>query len=497
MKILIRLLAFFWKELHEIRRQPGLILSLILGPFLILLLFGLGYTGQHPPLRVDLVVPRSIANDTRIQQIETIVHNHFVLINTYTDETPALKDLKAGKIDVIESLPADLISNLEAQKGTAIKFVYDTVDPQKAQYIQYISYVQLEEINNAILLSTISGFQQNASQFNQQIATLLNNLDAISSSLTAENIQKTQASLQILVDTLNMLTSNPAYESILSILESQNPNYTQQIQQLIQDLNTLNDAIKNGTVDQQKQLIQSLIQRLTTLKNDTQQLQNISPTVVIAPVKETYTNLRGDPVDLIIYYTPGVFALILQHIAVSLGALSLVRERERGSLEFFGVAPISMLQVLVGKYLAYLLFLGIIVAVLMSMLVFLLHLPFMGSLVVFLLFTLLFSVASVGIGFLISVISRSENQAIQASMLVLLLTVFFSGFLIPLEYFRQTYNYIGYVVPMTQGNIGFIDILLRGEPPGQIQVEILGIIAAVSFLLVVIIWGRQFRRLNP
>ncbi len=45
MKLIIRLLAFFGKELNEIRRQPRLLLSLLVGPFLILLLFGLGYRG--------------------------------------------------------------------------------------------------------------------------------------------------------------------------------------------------------------------------------------------------------------------------------------------------------------------------------------------------------------------------------------------------------------------------------------------------------------------
>ena len=50
----IRLLAFFSKEINEVRRQPRLVLSLILGPFLILLLFGVGYRGGTPNLRAKL-----------------------------------------------------------------------------------------------------------------------------------------------------------------------------------------------------------------------------------------------------------------------------------------------------------------------------------------------------------------------------------------------------------------------------------------------------------
>src|SRR5688572_29426127 len=64
-KAFIRLLAFFTKELNEVRRQPRLVLSLILGPFLILLLFGLGYQAA-PRLRAILVIPESVS-----QQIDT------------------------------------------------------------------------------------------------------------------------------------------------------------------------------------------------------------------------------------------------------------------------------------------------------------------------------------------------------------------------------------------------------------------------------------------
>ena len=55
-KPFIRLLSFFSKEVNELRRQPKLILSLLLGPFLILLLFGVGYQGERPKLRTALVV---------------------------------------------------------------------------------------------------------------------------------------------------------------------------------------------------------------------------------------------------------------------------------------------------------------------------------------------------------------------------------------------------------------------------------------------------------
>ena len=73
LKPFIRLLAFFAKELAEIRRQPRLLLSLVLGPFLILLIFGLGFSGEQPKLQTLLVVPPKDERRLSISPIATWV----------------------------------------------------------------------------------------------------------------------------------------------------------------------------------------------------------------------------------------------------------------------------------------------------------------------------------------------------------------------------------------------------------------------------------------
>ena len=80
-KGIIRLLAFLGKELAEIRRQPRLILSLVLGPFLILALFGLGYSGEQPKLKTILVVPTGMESDPRVQNIAKNLGPSFQVLN--------------------------------------------------------------------------------------------------------------------------------------------------------------------------------------------------------------------------------------------------------------------------------------------------------------------------------------------------------------------------------------------------------------------------------
>ncbi|HEX5691081.1 MAG TPA: ABC transporter permease, partial [Roseiflexaceae bacterium] len=217
---------------------------------------------------------------------------------------------------------------------------------------------------------------------------------------------------------------------------------------------------------------------------------------LVSPVLQKYDNLQGRALDFMSFYAPAVLALILQHIAVTLGSLSLVRERLLGALELFRVAPVSSLQVLLGKYLGYTLFIGVITAVLVGLMVWpqLLGVPFLGDVVTFAVVTLLLTLASLGVGFLLSTYSKTDSQAVQLSMLVLLLSIFFSGFFLPLENFRAPVNYVGYALPLTHGIRAFQSVMLRGSSPDQTTWLLLVTITVLTFVLAATISRWQFRR---
>jgi ABC-2 type transport system permease protein len=222
----------------------------------------------------------------------------------------------------------------------------------------------------------------------------------------------------------------------------------------------------------------------------------IPPEVLVSPARPEYANLRGEALDFMTFYAPGVLALILQHIAVTLGALSLVRERLLGAMELFRVAPVSLNQVLLGKYLGYTIFVGIIAALLVALLVFTpLAVPFLGSISLFVGLTVLFTLASLGIGFAISAWSNTDSQAVQLSMLVLLMSIFFSGFFLPLDNFTPALRYVGYALPLTHAIEGFQSIMLRGIAPSSFTWLLMAAIAGVGFLVAAAVAQWRFRRL--
>jgi ABC-2 type transport system permease protein len=101
--------------------------------------------------------------------------------------------------------------------------------------------------------------------------------------------------------------------------------------------------------------------------------------------------------------------------------------------------------------------------------------------------------ASLGIGLLISILSKSETQAVQLSMLMLLLSIFFGGFFLPLENFWEPIRAVSYLLPLTPGILGLQDIMLRGIAPQLWIWLLLGGSALVTFLLVNLFAGRQLR----
>jgi ABC-2 type transport system permease protein len=391
-KPIIRLLSFFSKEVNQIRRQPKLVLSLLLGPFLILLLFGIGYQGERPKLRTALVVPQQSMDSAQLESLKKAISANFTLVKIDSDLDGALAMLNSRQLDVVEILPPQLQDNLMNGTQSQVDFKYNEINPLNEQWIQYLAYSQVNEINRTV--------------------------------------------------------------------------QTQAIQQMQGEL--------------QKRGVQT----------------SIPIEVLVSPVKQTYSNLRGTALNFMTFYAPGVMALILQHIAITLGALSLVHERLLGAMELFRVAPVSLTQVLLGKYLGYTLFIGIITAALVALLVLTpLAVPFLGSVALFIGLAVLLTLASLGIGFMISAWSSSDSQAIQLSMLVLLMSSFFSGFFLPLENFSPAIRGVGYALPLTHAIVGFQNIMLRGAAPSNFGWTMLVIIAGVTFVVTALMAQWRFKRL--
>jgi ABC-2 type transport system permease protein len=175
-----------------------------------------------------------------------------------------------------------------------------------------------------------------------------------------------------------------------------------------------------------------------------------------------------------------VLALILQHLAVTLVALALVRERTSGVMELFRVAPVNAWEVIAGKVLAYMFIGGFIAVFTLALFVGVFHIPMLGDPNILAGTIALVLLASLGIGLAIAVISDSERQAVQLSLLLLLASVFFSGFVLAISEFNEPVRILAYMLPATHGIQLMQDIMLRGVTTQTWEFGALALIAVVT-----------------
>ena len=137
---------------------------------------------------------------------------------------------------------------------------------------------------------------------------------------------------------------------------------------------------------------------------------------------------------------------------------------------------------------------GFLAAVSMALLIGVLGVPMLSAPVAVAGVIGLLLLASLGLGLLISVISDSERQAVQLSMLTLLASMFFSGFVLRIEEFERPVQIAAYALPVTHGISLLQDLLLRGAVTHTWQVAVL---AALSVVLLISSWALLRRDMRP
>jgi ABC-2 type transport system permease protein len=167
------------------------------------------------------------------------------------------------------------------------------------------------------------------------------------------------------------------------------------------------------------------------------------------------------------FFVPGVIGVVLQIATTFATAMSIVRERERGTLEQLLVSPLSRWGLMLGKLTPYLVIGMGMAAGLFGIMRFVFDVPIAGSLTALYVSTLLYIFSLLSLGLLVSTRAKNQIQALQMSMVFIMPSVFFSGFIFPRETMPWIFQAIGSCLPTTY----FIELLraivLRGAGLGE------------------------------
>ena len=192
------------------------------------------------------------------------------------------------------------------------------------------------------------------------------------------------------------------------------------------------------------------------------------------------------------FIVPGVIAIILMFVTTFQAVTVIVRERERGTMEQLVVTPITGLELMLGKVipLVALGYIQITVTLLLASLWF--HMPIKGSLLLLYVLSLAFFFSTLGIGTLISTVSKTFQQAAQLAQLVLLPSILISGFIFPRESLPQALQLIGRLLPLTYFVIVLRGILIKGVGIEYLWHQILPLVGLGVLVFVVAI--RRFQK---
>jgi len=149
-----------------------------------------------------------------------------------------------------------------------------------------------------------------------------------------------------------------------------------------------------------------------------------------------------------VYFVPGVIVNIIALVTIMLTAMSIVREKEIGTMEQLMVTPIRPLELILGKLLPFAL-VGIFeVGLVVGAAVIIFRIPIRGSILLLFLCTVLFLFSTLGLGLFLSTISQTQQQAMMASFFFFLPAMLLSGFAFPIRNMPQPVQYLTYLNPL-------------------------------------------------
>jgi ABC-2 type transport system permease protein len=162
------------------------------------------------------------------------------------------------------------------------------------------------------------------------------------------------------------------------------------------------------------------------------------------------------------YYVPGIIAMLVMLIGLMLTSMSIVREKETGTIEQIMVTPIRPVEFIVGKCAPFAV-IGFIDTALVSVVGLLwFDIPFRGSFALLLLGTALFLLSTLGIGLFISTVSRTQQQAMMTTFFFFFPAMLFSGFIFPITSMPEAFQWLSRADPLRYFLVIIRGVFLKG-----------------------------------
>lgn len=195
-------------------------------------------------------------------------------------------------------------------------------------------------------------------------------------------------------------------------------------------------------------------------------------------------------------FVPGVMGLILMLICAMMTSISIVREKEMGTMEVLLVSPVRPLWMIIAKMVPYFVLSCVNLTTILLLSVYVLHVPVAGSIFSLALLSWIFIIVSLLLGLLVSTIARTQVEAMLFSGMVLMMpTVLLSGMIFPIENMPIPLQIVSHIIPAKWYIIGVKRIMIEGLSISYARIEI-GILIGMAIILMTVSLKKFNKRLE-
>ncbi|MCX6832085.1 MAG: ABC transporter permease [candidate division Zixibacteria bacterium] len=195
------------------------------------------------------------------------------------------------------------------------------------------------------------------------------------------------------------------------------------------------------------------------------------------------------------FNVPAIIVQILVVVTLLLTSMAIVKEKEFGTMEQLAVTPIRSSELIIGKALPYA-FIGMVdITLICTVAVFYFRVPLLGSLTLLFATSLAFMMSTLAVGLLISIVSKTQQQAMMTSFFFMMPAILLSGFAFPIENMPESIQYFTYLNPLRYFVVIIRAIFLKGATTTQLVDQIVPLVAlGVGTLALSAIWFRKRTR---
>lgn len=183
-------------------------------------------------------------------------------------------------------------------------------------------------------------------------------------------------------------------------------------------------------------------------------------------------------------FVPGIMGMLLMLICAMMTSISIVREKERGTMEVLLVSPIRPLMIIIAKAVPYLLLAFVILCTILFISKYLLLVPISGSLFCIFLVSCIYIIVALSLGLLISTVAKTQLVALLASAMMLLLPcILLSGMMFPVESMPTILQYVSAIMPPRYYISAMLKLMIMGVGIDKVMHEVLVLSLMATVLL--------------